>query len=127
METKNQNNMENNQTNTVNTENQNKTNEQPQNNQPQIVINMSQEMKNESVQRNPQMVKVRNKDKTTAALLAIFLGWLGAHKFYLGKAGLGIVYILFYCITWFVGIIEGICMLCMDEKEFDLKYNYDWR
>ena len=34
------------------------------------------------------------KNKTTAALLVLFLGWLGVHKFYLGRAGSGIAYML---------------------------------
>ena len=32
------------------------------------------------------------KSKNVAAALAFFLGGLGAHKFYLGKTGIGIVY-----------------------------------
>ena len=35
------------------------------------------------------------KSPTTAVLLALFLGGLGAHKFYLGKIAAGIIYILF--------------------------------
>lgn len=35
------------------------------------------------------------KSPTTAVLLALFLGGLGAHKFYLGKTFAGILYILF--------------------------------
>jgi TM2 domain-containing membrane protein YozV len=34
------------------------------------------------------------KSKTTAYLLWFFLGILGGHKFYLGKVGMGIIYIL---------------------------------
>ena len=34
-------------------------------------------------------------DKTALALLAFFLGGFGAHKFYVGKYGQGIFYILF--------------------------------
>ncbi|MEO0639466.1 MAG: TM2 domain-containing protein, partial [Bacteroidota bacterium] len=33
------------------------------------------------------------KSKTTAYLLWFFLGGLGIHKFYLGKAGAGILYL----------------------------------
>ncbi len=33
------------------------------------------------------------RDKTTALLLAIFLGGLGAHQFYVGKTGMGILYL----------------------------------
>lgn len=33
------------------------------------------------------------KNKWTAFFLCLFLGFLGAHKFYEGKAGMGILYI----------------------------------
>lgn len=47
--------------------------------------------------RTPFMLQVNSikKDPTTAVLLALFLGGLGAHKFYLGKTTAGILYILF--------------------------------
>jgi TM2 domain-containing membrane protein YozV len=35
------------------------------------------------------------KDPTTAALLALFLGGLGAYHFYMGNTGLGILYLVF--------------------------------
>lgn len=50
-----------------------------------------------SVQKNP----------TTAVLLALFLGGLGIHKFYLGQTGMGIVYLLF-CWTYIPSIIAFI-------------------
>ena len=34
------------------------------------------------------------KNKWTALLLCLFLGGVGAHKFYEGKVGMGILYIL---------------------------------
>lgn len=64
------------------------------------------------------------KSKTAAGLLAIFLGGLGIHKFYLGKPGLGILYLIF-CWTWIpeiVGIIEGIIYLTMSDENFYYKY-----
>jgi TM2 domain-containing membrane protein YozV len=36
------------------------------------------------------------KSKSTAIIWCFFLGGLGAHKFYLGQAGLGVLYILFF-------------------------------
>jgi TM2 domain-containing membrane protein YozV len=35
------------------------------------------------------------KDPTTALLLALFLGGLGAHQFYMGNVALGIIYAVF--------------------------------
>jgi TM2 domain-containing membrane protein YozV len=55
------------------------------------------------------------KSKLAAGLLAIFLGWLGAHSFYLGKTGKGIIQIVVSIVTlglgalW--GFIEGIIIL----------------
>ncbi len=65
------------------------------------------------------------KNKVITGLLAIFLGGLGIHKFYLGQVGWGIAYILFSW-TWIptmVGVIEGIIYLSMSEKSFHIKYS----
>ena len=64
------------------------------------------------------------KNKLVAALLAIFLGGLGIHKFYLGKIGWGIVYLLFCwtSIPSIIGFIEGIIYLVMSDSEFAKKY-----
>ena len=43
-------------------------------------------------------------DKTTLAVLTFFLGGIGGHKFYLGKYGQGILYLLF-CWTGIPAII----------------------
>ena len=63
------------------------------------------------------------KSKLAAGLLGIFLGGLGIHKFYLGKVGLGIVYILF---SWtfipaIIGFIEGIVYLSSSDHSFQVK------
>jgi TM2 domain-containing membrane protein YozV len=65
------------------------------------------------------------KDKTTAAILAFFIGGIGIHRFYLGQAGLGIVYMLFCwtLIPSFVAFIDFIAFLAMSRQSFDLKYN----
>ncbi len=63
------------------------------------------------------------KNKMLAAILGIVLGGLGAHKFYLGNAGLGIIYLLF-CWTGIpaiVGFVEGISYLITDDVSFQVK------
>ncbi len=71
--------------------------------------------------------KTLMKDKTTAGLLAIFLGYLGVHRFYLNQSGLGVLYIFLTLITCGVfalmGLIDGLIILSMDDHQFDLKYN----
>ncbi|MCR8634811.1 MULTISPECIES: TM2 domain-containing protein [Paenibacillus] len=69
-------------------------------------------------------VYVPRKSKTTAGILAILLGGLGVHKFYLGKVGWGIVYLLF-CWTYIpalIGFIEGIIYLASSDESFNMKY-----
>lgn len=59
-------------------------------------------------------------NKTTAILLALFLGGLGAHKFYLGKPGMGLLYLVF-CWTFIPGLIaliELIMMALMKEDQW---------
>ena len=66
----------------------------------------------------------QNKNKTTAALFALFLGGVGVHKFYLGNTGIGVLYLLFSwtLIPAIIGIIEGIILFSMSEEKFNEKY-----
>ena len=60
------------------------------------------------------------KSKLTAALLALFLGGFGIHRFYLGKIGTGILYLLF-CWTFIpavIAFIEAIILFSMSEQTF---------
>jgi len=64
------------------------------------------------------------KNKVVAGLLAIFLGGIGVHKFYLGKPFQGILYLLF-CWTGIpalIAFIEGIIYLASSDESFAVKY-----
>lgn len=62
--------------------------------------------------------------RLAAVLFAILLGCFGAHKFYLGKIGMGLLYLLFSWtgIPGIIGVIEGILYITMTDKEFESKY-----
>jgi TM2 domain-containing membrane protein YozV len=65
------------------------------------------------------------KNRTTAGIFALILGGLGVHKFYLGKTGQGIIYLLF-CWTFIpaiIALIEGIKFLTMSDEQFAGQYN----
>lgn len=69
-------------------------------------------------------VAPNGKSRVAAALFAFFLGGIGGHKFYLGKAGQGILFVLFFwtCIPSLIGLIEGIIFLTMTDDAFIQKY-----
>lgn len=65
------------------------------------------------------------KSRITAGVLAILVGGLGVHKFYLEKTGLGLVYLLF-CWTFipaFIAFIEGIIYLTQSDEAFSAAQN----
>lgn len=75
--------------------------------QPNIIINNS----NVNSNRNINGVAGRAKNKWVALLLCIFLGPFGAHKFYEGKIGMGILYFFtagLFGIGWIIDIISLI-------------------
>lgn len=77
------------------------------------------------------------KNRLTAALLAIFGGFIGAHQFYLRRPGVGIAFVFmfmffkmatffsfpFLSLTGLLGLIHGIQYLMMSDQEFDRRYN----
>jgi TM2 domain-containing membrane protein YozV len=62
--------------------------------------------------------------RIAAALFAILLGTFGVHKFYLGKIGMGVLYLLFFwtAIPTIVGVIEGIIYLTKSDDAFEDRY-----
>lgn len=63
------------------------------------------------------------KSKTTAVLLAFFLGGLGIHRFYLKETGMGILYLLTAGLLGIGTLIDFIRLLVMKEDDFNAKYN----
>jgi TM2 domain-containing membrane protein YozV len=72
-----------------------------------------------------KVTKKSSKSKMTAALLAIFLGSFGLHKFYLGKVVWGLLYLFLFwsSISMILGFIDGIYYLTMSNKDFEDKYS----
>jgi TM2 domain-containing membrane protein YozV len=68
------------------------------------------------------------RNKIAAALLALFLGVAGAHKFYLGNAKMGIIYVLIsitaigLVLTAILSIYDFIMILTMSDADFAIKY-----
>lgn len=58
--------------------------------------------------------------KMVAGILAILLGGLGIHKFYLGYTKEGVIQLLLslICVGSIIGIIEGIMYLTKSDQEF---------
>ena len=87
--------------------------------QPQVV------MANQPI-GNPNIVPgVSRKNKMTALILCIFLGGFGAHKFYVGKVGMGIIYLItlgLFGIGWVIDII--LIAMGSFRDEFDLPLRY---
>ena len=76
------------------------------------------------------------KEKVAAGLLAIFLGGLGIHKFYLGgkqQKTAGIIMLVIWVVGWcavgigplvmtIIAFIEGIIYLTKDDYDFQATY-----
>lgn len=80
--------------------------------QPHIVINNSNANVNTNTNVNASMRGAREKNKWVAFILCVFLGYFGAHKFYEGKVGMGILYLFtggLFGIGW---LIDCIVLLC---------------
>jgi TM2 domain-containing membrane protein YozV len=73
-----------------------------------------------------QETQLGEKNKLAAGLLAIFLGWLGVHKFYLGYTKEGLIMLLVSLLTFFIGawvmeiigFVEGILYLTKTDQDF---------
>ncbi|HEY4016968.1 MAG TPA: TM2 domain-containing protein [Polyangiaceae bacterium] len=71
------------------------------------------------------LVRVANRSRVAAAMLAFLLGTFGIHKFYLGRPVAGLLYMLFFWtfIPYLLGLVDFIRLLVMSDHEFELTYN----
>ncbi len=79
--------------------------------------------------------------KSVAAVLALLFGWLGVHRFYLGRRGTGLLMAILFAIgvihmseepldfpvflmaVAFWALIDFVLLLAMPREEFDARYN----
>jgi len=86
-----------------------------------------------------KLINITDKNKWIAVILCFFIGWLGIHKFYLGKTGAGVTMLLLATVGWllilppliiaFISFIELIIYLLKSEQSFYEDYvigNRDW-
>jgi len=77
---------------------------------------------------------VPSKDHVAAALLALFLGALGVHKFYMGRTNAGFIMLAItviggfvtlgaaVCVMVLIGIVEGVIYLNKSQADFERVY-----
>lgn len=85
--------------------------------QPNIVINNTNTNTNQNT-NGAVVVGLRAKNKWLSFFLCLFLGYLGAHKFYEGKIGMGILYILTFGLFGIGWLIDCIALLFKSNPYF---------
>ncbi len=73
---------------------------------------------------NRYVTNISPKDKTLTLVLCIFLGGIGAHQFYVGKVGKGLLYFFtfgLFGIGWFIDIIMILCGSFRDSDNLPIK------
>ena len=67
---------------------------------------------------------VSPKSRTAALIICLFLGWLGIHRFYVGKIGTGILYLFtggIFGFGWLIDLILIIIGSFKDQQGLPLK------
>ena len=88
--------------------------------QPQIIINNDNTNTNTNTNTNNNYGAVprgREKNKWVALLLCLFLGGIGAHKFYEGKIVMGIIY-LFTAGLFGIGVLVDFISLLFKKNPY---------
>lgn len=71
------------------------------------------------MRREGKNVEKSQKDWLTVLLLTIFVGGLGVHRFYVGKTGTGILWLLTggcFGVGWLIDLIQIVCGKFTDSE-----------
>lgn len=80
-------------------------------------INITNTSSNVNTNQNAGFGSPVRKSKTVALILCILLGWLGGHRFYVGKVGTGILYLLTFGLFGIGILIDFIMILLGNFKD----------
>lgn len=90
-----------------------------------IISNDEFEKQKQTILSGRQSRKTHPSKRIGAAVIALFFGGLGLHKFYTGKPLMGLFYLLF-CWTFipaFFAFIEGIIYLLSSDETFNRNHD----
>jgi len=62
---------------------------------------------------NPTNKPVSMKSRLAVVLLCLFLGWIGVHRFYVGKVGTGVLFIFFGWNVLSIWVLVDFIMACV--------------
>ncbi len=79
--------------------------------QPTIVIHNDNTNVNNNVNTVTTVVGGKPKNKWVAFLLCLFLGFIGAHKFYEGKIGMGVLYLFTFGLFGIGWLVDCVLLL----------------
>jgi len=78
------------------------------------------------VAESKPVVDVSPKKRLTALLLCLFLGGLGIHRFYVGKVGTGILWLLTLGILGIGALVDLIMIIVGSFKDKEGKVLTEW-
>jgi hypothetical protein len=64
------------------------------------------------------VVNPSDRNRLTALLLCVFLGWVGAHRFYVGKIGTGLIWLFTFAFLG-IGVIYDLIFIATGEFRDD--------